>query len=186
MIRNADTPACVRGEPRIVQDAIDRYAKAYSDLQQLQEAAENLIPIGDQKTGCIGEFYVRLYLLSRFPDFKIRFGGHSQGGWDIEVTLPSGHPFRIQVKTVSAYSTTRRISPIGPGWDELLIVYLDATLRPAGFWIITDKSIVPTGNALKHCCSPRPGSTTSGSAAIPFGPNRISELLEAVNRAMAS
>ncbi len=159
-----------------IQIAIDRYAIAYSELQDLQVSTD-LIPIGDQKTGCIGEFYVRLYLGSRFPTAKIHFGGHSQGGWDIEIV--DGHQVRrIQVKTVSAHSTTRRISPIGSGWDQLFIIYLDKRLRPAGLWIITDNSIVAVGNRLMHCCCPSPGTKATGSASIPFGPDRVGELEE--------
>lgn len=169
-------------ELRSVQAAIERYAVAYDDLQRLQMST-SLIPRGDQKTGAIGEFYVRIYLAARYPQSAIRFGGHSQSGWDIEVEVEGGLR-RFQVKTVSAHSTTRRISPIGYGWDELLLVYLDTRLQPAGFWIVTDTSIVSDGVMLRHCCCPTPDATRHGSKVIPFGPDRIAELREAVSRAL--
>jgi hypothetical protein len=169
-------------ELQAVQSAIVRYASAYDELQRLQVGTK-VIPTGDQKTGCIGEFYARLFLADRYPDGMIRFGGHSQSGWDIEVDGPDGIR-RFQVKTVSAHSMTRRISRIAHGWDELLVVYLDTRLQPAGFWVITDKSIVEAGKFLRHCCSPQPGRPSGGSRAIPFGPDRIVELQKAVARAL--
>ena len=51
-------------EPRItrIKKAIADYAVAYNRLEKLQRSenqeADQLIPIGDQKTGAIGEFFV--------------------------------------------------------------------------------------------------------------------------------
>jgi hypothetical protein len=167
---------------RRVQAAIERYAVAYDDLQRLQHPG-GLIPPGDQKTGCIGEFYARLFLLARYPGAPVSFAGHSQSGWDMEVATSVGVR-RFQIKTVSAHSKTRRISPISSGWDELFVVFLDLSFQPAGFWVISDSSVVPEGSTLRHCCSPRPGFANAGSAKLPFGPDRVAELREAVLRAL--
>jgi hypothetical protein len=157
-----------------VIEAIRDYARAYARLQALQDPT-GLIPPGDQKTGCIGEFFVYLYLKSKHPDQTIRFAGHSNKGWDLEVGQ-HGRERRIQTKTVSAYSKTRRLSPISAGWHELFIVYLSRDLLPEGFWIVTDPGIVPGSGVLRHCSSPHPTGRHAGTAAIPFGKNRIDEL----------
>ena len=49
-----------------IQKSIEKYALSYAELQDWQENSE-IIPIGDQKTGCIGEFYAYLYLMKIFP-----------------------------------------------------------------------------------------------------------------------
>jgi hypothetical protein len=46
-------------EPFKILSAIDSYVSAYTTLQYLHENS-TLITEGDQKTGCIGEFYAYL------------------------------------------------------------------------------------------------------------------------------
>lgn len=100
-------------------------------------------------------------------------------GWDIELGQP-GKERRIQAKTVSAYSKTRRLSPISEGWHELFVVYLGRDLLLEGLWIVTDSGIVPKSGTLRHCSSPHPNGRHAGSASIPFGENRIDELTAVV------
>lgn len=140
-----------------IECAIEQYAKAYERLQDLQER-ESSIPKGDQKTGSIGEYYAYRYLSSAFPDSELTYGSHSEKGWDIHV---SGVDIKVQVKTVSAYSKTRTISPIHSGWDVLHIVYVNKALRPEGFWIIEDSRLVSGKSQLKgkkcrHPTKPKP------------------------------
>lgn len=154
-----------------IRSRIKAYAKAYSGLQKLQEES-CLIPEGDQKTGCIGEFYSYIYLLSKFPKGKFKYGRHSEKGWDIEICHGKTRS-RVQVKTVSAYSKKRTISPLHHGWDELHIIYLDREFCPAGFWIITDKSIVGKGEVKKGLKCREPGRDSTGSALLLFGDNEV-------------
>lgn len=164
--------------PHEIQAVIARYAEAYAALQQVQEQSP-LIPMGDQKTGAIAEFYARLYLGHRYPDARIAFGGHSESGWDLDLRRSGGMGFRIQVKGVSAFSTTRRISPIHLGWDQLYLVFLGRDFVPRGFWIVEDNAIMAAG-PLRHCCSPDPLRSHGGSKKLKLGANRIAELLAAV------
>jgi hypothetical protein len=154
------------------------YAMSYAKLQHQQETSP-LIPQGDQKTGCIGEFYAYLYLRAKYPDAKLTYGGHSEKGWDIKVEQPSGQ-WLVQVKTVSAYSASRTISPIHPGWDKLFLVYLDEEFVPRGFWVIPDNSIVSKGKVLKGCRCRKPDDASSGSAVIPWSDNKCGEFLALV------
>jgi hypothetical protein len=159
--------------------AICMYANAYSRLQDVQEQSA-LIPKGDQKTGCIGEFYGYLHLQRLHPDATLTYGGHSEKGWDILVTSAS-HNFRVQIKTVSAYSETRTISPIHHGWDELYVIYLNRSFVPCGFWVIADRTIVADNEVRKGCKCPMPSNPRSGSPSITFGTNRIAELTATLN-----
>ena len=173
---------CLKGrtlaETEQIQQAIAEYAAAYERLECLQHQSD-LIPIGDQKTGCIGEFYAYLYLAKKHPDAKLSYGGHNQKGWDIKVR--KGRRLRrVQVKTVSEYSKTRGISPVHHGWDELYVLYLGRDFKPLGFWVVRDKSIVRDGKPLKGCKCPTPDASSAGSGRIPFGENRVAELLRAL------
>ncbi len=91
------------------------------------------------------------------------YGNQSEKGRDIQVIQPDGDDFKVQVKTVSAYSTTRTISPLHHGWDELHLVYLNRMLQPERFWIVRDNSIVCDEKPLsgKKCSIPEKTGTGS-------------------------
>lgn len=162
--------------------SIAKYADAYSHLQKWQDKSR-LIPAGDQKTGCIGEFYACVYLNHAYPNAKLVFGSHSQKGWDIEVRQDGNQAVRVQVKTVSAYSKTRAISPIHHGWDKLFLIFLNTSFQPTGFWVIEDNSIISEGEVRKNCKCKDPGKPTSGSSSLPFGENLIASLQAALTEA---
>jgi hypothetical protein len=161
-----------------ILQSVARYAEAYSEIQSIQEESP-LIPEGDQKTGCIGELYGYLYLANANPGATLTYGSHSEKGWDIECET-EGRSKRIQIKTVSAYSKTRTISPIHHGWDELFIIYVDRNLAPTGFWIIADTAIVADGAVRKGCKCRDPDKVGTGSPTLPFGDNRIAEMRTAI------
>jgi hypothetical protein len=159
-----------------IQKAIAVYAVAYAQLQWWQEYHSQLIPPGDQKTGCIGEFYVYLYLMSKYPGISVTYAPPSNKAWDIAVWLPD-RVLHIQTKTFSAYSRTRRLSPVHHGWDELYVVYLSRAFQPIGFWIISDTSIVSAMTPRAGLAGPKIEETAVDQKAHPlFGKNRIDEL----------
>jgi hypothetical protein len=162
-----------------LQNAISHYAEAYRKIQDLQDSLP-WIPHGDQKTGCIGEYYAYAYLLSRYNEEKLTFGGHSEKGWDIKVN--DTPPWHIQVKTVSAFSKTRTLSPIHNGWQQLFIVFLNKALKPEGFWIVSDTTLPGANGKLQGAKCRLPGNDKTGSPAIPFGPNRVQEMLNALGK----
>jgi len=161
-----------------IQSAIAEYAQAYDRLQKLQEEMPWL-PGGDQKTGSIGEYYAYLYLLSLYDESCLSYGSHSEKGWDIKVEGESTS--YVQVKTVSAFSKTRAISPIHKGWDELYILYLNKSLKPEGFWIIDDRDISGAKESITSAKCQRPNNPVTGSSIIPFGKNHIEQLDAAVD-----
>jgi hypothetical protein len=155
-----------------IRSAIAAYAPTYAALQRLQVQG-GLLPPGDQKTGCIGEFYGQLYLMARSPKARIAFGGHSNKCWDFRVE-ENGRESLIQVKTVSQYSTTRLLSPLHHGWQELFVFFLDSDFLPTGFWIVADSSFVERSPRKGLRC-PTPDGKRLGSRAITFGVNRIQD-----------
>ncbi len=161
-----------------ILSAISKYATAYENLHRLQDTLA-WIPGGDQKTGCIGEYYAFLYLLQRWGEDRLSYGSHSEKGWDIRIA--GDPPTLVQVKTVSAFSKTRTISPIHQGWDELYIIYLSREMEPEGFWIIEDKDIFNGQETISSAKCRKPTSPATGSKSIPFGQNRVDDLVAAVS-----
>lgn len=166
-----------------ILEAIQNYGLAYGALQTIQEESD-LIPEGDQKTGCIGEFYVYQYLARHYLGADLKYGDHSQQGWDIDVNCGTGN-YKVQVKTVSAYSKTRGMSPLHDGWDKLFVVYLDRSFEPQGFWIIdhTKRIFCKKKAPLKGLRCPHPDTEKNqpGSKSICFGDNQIEKLRWALN-----
>jgi hypothetical protein len=157
--------------------SIRSYAGAYAEFQRLQDAHPRLLPLGDQKTGVIGEFYAMLFAQNFYPQSRVSFADPT-AAWDLEVSADTGGPdLRIQVKTASAYSRTRIITPIFPGWDYLYLLYVETTFAPLGFWIVTNPNIFGTREALRNQKMRLPTNPNSGSPAIPFGHNRVAELV---------
>ncbi len=159
--------------------SIREYAQAYARFQALQDAYPDQLPLGDQKTGVIGEFYAMLYARSIYSGCTLAFANPSES-WDIEIS--GDLDVRIQVKTVSDYSRTRIISPIFPGWDQLYLIFLDRELFPAGFWIVTKPDIFGEREVLKSQKMRNPAKPPSGSPNIPFGENLVAELLPLLDR----
>ncbi len=168
-------------EPNVLTDikcAIDQYAKAYLALEGLQDRFPDWLPKGDQKTGIIGEFYAKVYLAARYPGAEIHFGGHSQTGWDLVVKQEQ--KIKVQVKTVSAHSSSRRLTPIHPGWDVLYLMYLGRDLCPKGFWVIDDPNIIPDGGELIGKKMPLPGNPRTGSREFANRKDQLDSLLDSL------
>jgi hypothetical protein len=120
-------------------EVVKKYAEAYRDFENIQKAPDfDFIPeIGDQKTGVIGEAFIFEYFKRQgHPDLE--FGSAAQKAWDIKYPfgLAPNNVVLVQVKTVSAFSKTRTISPIhfAPDYCELYLVSLDEDLIPDNIW----------------------------------------------------
>ena len=167
-------------------DAIDQYAKAYGTLEQLQRTRTAEIPIGDQKTGVIAEFFARIYAKSRFPNATFEFGSASEHAWDIKVVLPGRPQIKVQVKAVSAHSQTSRVSPIHAGWHQLWLMRLDEHLRPQALWVIEAEKASWSQRLLKNRTMPKLGNAQSGSVELQGGTNETKAFLTALTIANPS
>ena len=156
-----------------IEDAISEYAAAYRRLEDLQRQGGPL-QIGDQKTGVIGEYYVYRYLQRKYPSASLRYGTHSEKGWDIEVS-EDRKKVQFQVKTVSAYSRTRGLSPIHSGNYFLYVVSLNAEFCPDGFWLVR-LAEYGDGTVMSGVKCPRPGVCGHISRGIRFGECLLPEL----------
>lgn len=107
-------------------EIIKLYSEVYFKFENFQKNKDNIfIPkTGDQKTGIIGEAVIFEYL-SRQNETGLHFGAHSEKGWDIESSK-----YRYQVKTVSAFSKTKILSPIHKGWNYLYLIQLNVNFLP--------------------------------------------------------
>lgn len=161
-------------------DAIGQYADAYARLERLQRSHPLEIPIGDQKTGVIAEFFARIYAKHRFPEAALEFGTASQHAWDIKILRPSQPEIKVQVKAVSAHSKTSRISPIHPGWHQLWLMRLDEHLRPHALWVVEAQDKVWSNYLLKNRTMPKLGNAKSGSVELRAATNETTLLLAAL------
>ena len=139
------------------ETAIEQYATAYERLDRIQKSQSEwngkdgkykLIPVGDQKTGAIGEYYALKYLRKHLKgsDDTVFIGKNpSQAGWDIvhckndsaccknpnEYAHENCHKY--SVKTVSSYSDAASCLvnfAAESVWSYLIIVRLDKCFRP--------------------------------------------------------
>lgn len=127
-------------------NAIKNYAIAYEILDDLQQIPNNnLIPIGDQKTGAIGEYIGKKILEGKFNsklDFVLN---PSNKGFDIE------HKSKFyQIKTISEFrnekdnDSKKKTSRIkiefekGKFLNGILILLLDKSLLKGCYYFITD------------------------------------------------
>jgi hypothetical protein len=121
--------------------AVKQYAEAYNQLEEIQKSKDkgfDFVPeIGDQKTGVIGEAFIFEYL-KRQGHPGLVFGTAAQKAWDIKYPfgLAPNEVVLVQVKTVSAFSKTKRVSPIhlAPNHCELYLVSLNEQLIPDNVW----------------------------------------------------
>jgi hypothetical protein len=132
------------------------------------------MPIGDQKTGVIAEFYSRIFAEAEFPGAQLVYGHPSEHVWDITIRRDHHPDHKIQVKSVSAHSKTSRISPVHPGWDELYLMRLDENFHPIGFWTLLARAV--DWSSQKLGASTMPGAGRKGSSVYNNAISRIDEL----------
>jgi hypothetical protein len=166
-----------RADIAAVARAIADYAPAYQALDNLQRSMSSLVPVGDQKTGVIAEFFARLYAHWRFKGCRSRYGHPSHPSIDIEVTPPGRRPLNIQVKAVSAFAQKSRISPVKTGWHELWLMRLDQRFYPIGFWVLT-RDQARWRRSKTSLTMPVRGAPQSGSQCLWGAEDRYSELVE--------
>jgi hypothetical protein len=162
-------------------DAIAEYAISYATLERLQRGAGALMPVGDQKTGVIAEFYARIFAETEFPDSTLVYGTPSEHAWDITVRRSDQDDHKIQVKAVSAHSQTSRVSPIHPGWQEVYLIRLNDEFWPIGFWTLQASSV--SWSTSKLNASTMPGNGKSGSAVFSDAVDRLEDMEARLNAA---
>ncbi|MDR3302401.1 MAG: hypothetical protein LBT01_07740 [Spirochaetaceae bacterium] len=113
--------------------AVERYAEAYNVLEEMQRNdAFDYVPIGDQKTGVIGEAFIFEYL-KRQGRTNLVFGNPAQKLWDMKYSAPNGE-ILVQVKTASAFAKFKKFSQIHLTPNELYLVSLNKQLIPDNLW----------------------------------------------------
>lgn len=168
-----------------VQDAfraIRQYAIAYKKLEEIQRAgAVEDLPIGDQKTGVIAEFYARIYAKQAYA--RVDTGHSTQSEWDLKVSSSKTGKFEaVQVKAVSDFSQTRRVSPIHPGWDQLWLICLNARLEPYSFKIIRRQQVEWAGSTMKNRVMPGGPDNKAGSTEFQVAEDQTEAMLSAIRR----
>lgn len=179
---------------------ISDYALLYKRFEKIQGPENDaMLPVGDQKTGVIGEYYAKCYIEQVFNGGKTISYQPSGSDYDLEYKNKSGDSVKVQVKAVSWHSCTRTISPVklldekGKHlFDELYLISLDENFLPDGFWINDYKLITKRikeknkKNKNKIEGSFMKGKSKSkeseGSGYFDFTNDKVKELREAIAR----
>ena len=179
---------------KLIKNLIQQYAEVYALFENFQK--DNHIPIGDQKTGVIGEYYAYCFYKNQ-PSVKHLDYALSGKSFDLILTLKNGTEKLIQVKCVSAHSKSRRIAPININdtkkkpFDELMLLDLDESFKPVGMYINSfeelKERIMSNTKQMKRVIGATMkgtfgynGKSTKGSGIINWDDNRVGELLELI------
>jgi hypothetical protein len=120
-------------------------------------------------------------LASIGPRGTLKFGHHSQKGWDIKVERPGGETLYVQVKTASEFGSGK-LSKICPPssrraragedevpdyWNRLWLIWLDRQLCPETLWMLLPQHVrFNRAEYLEGKTIRRPNFPTSGSACF--------------------
>lgn len=138
---------------------IENYANAYEELDNFQKEIntstgeilhQEIIPIGDQKTGAIGEYFGKIILskILKTDIENLTFCGHSEKGRDVKF-VNNGEKKYYQIKTISAYNKYKKTSKLNHNNSDskasingLLIVYLEKSLLDGCFYYFDEEGIL--------------------------------------------
>jgi hypothetical protein len=178
----------------IVEELINNYALVYGQFEALQKDNNNsILPIGDQKTGVIGEYYAKKYIEKTFTFGKSIPYAKAGADYDLLYHDKKGNPIKVQVKVVSAHSKTRTISPLklkdskgNPLFDFLYLIALDMNFRPVNFWINpfnviakeANGKVVIQGSKMKGIYE---NKDINGSKYFDFTEDKVNEMLGALD-----
>jgi len=124
---------------------IKKYAEAYKNLEDFQRDNKSIIPIGDQKTGCIGEFIGKKILEEKFNTKLSFISNPSNKGYDIKYQNKY-----YQIKTISEFrnknesESKKKTSQINIQFNQdkcltgVLIIVLEKTLLDGHYYFIND------------------------------------------------
>lgn len=114
--------------------AIEAYALAREQLEQLRQASPELMPGGENLPVAAAEFYALLFARCHHPSAKVSFTAAGDAAARIRVSRKNKPVHTIQVRAASPHTAAAPLARIDPGWDELHLVRLDKLLYPVGFW----------------------------------------------------
>lgn len=175
-----------KSKKKTINELICRYARVYSDFEKLQNYEDgSILPIGDQKTGVIGEYYAKCFAETIYPTIRYANPGEP---YDLVVVKNDKIDVRIQVKCVSAHFKTRTIAPLtmlrngDDAFDELYLISLDKDFLPEGFYInsILDLKSRNQGQKTRRIGLKMKGENQIGSSFLDFSQNKVDELRKVI------
>lgn len=121
---------------------IQKYSEIYSGFENLQK--RKILSGGDQKTGVIGEYYVKTYLERKYTG-KITECNYANPGQPFDISYKlNKRLYKVQVKTISDHSETRTIAQLNLDkrpFDHLYLLSLNNDFKPNRLYICTYDSI---------------------------------------------
>jgi len=162
-------------EPEI-DKAINRYGEAYCKLWEQVRDNPNEFPSGVVSSGTIAEYWVKKYLEWKYNNSNVSFGLPTQKSWDIKVTYKDGKEVLYQVKSVSLFNKSRKLSPLVKGFDKLIVISLDCDFFPFQAYVFQDASVLNGEHNVQALVVPDPDNKRKrGSKVFSLAENIHSE-----------
>lgn len=125
-----------------IDRALDAYGKACQSLWEQVHANPTAFPSGAVTSGTIAEYYAKKYLEMKYDDHDISFGNSNGKSWDIRVSRSYDKDILFQVKSISRYNKSRKLSPLVKGFDQLIVITLDYDYFPLQAFLFDDPSVL--------------------------------------------
>lgn len=161
--------------------AIFAYARANADLWALIQEHPNYFPRGVISCGSIAELYTLMYLKRLRKTETVKYGRSNEKAWDLEVLLKGGKLIKYQVKAVSPYNKSRRITNLVTGFDYLIVMEFEECFFPTNVYLFEDAKVFLTPKKIKTLTVPDLGhASRCGSAVFRYARNIKDEFWEAL------
>lgn len=162
----------------VIDKAIDGYGKAYLKLWEQVKANPHEFPSGVVSAGTIAEYYAKKYLENKYEGTDVSFGSPNEKAWDIRVTSSNGMNTLYQVKSISLFNKSRKLSPLVKGFDRLIVISMDCDFFPFQVYLFKDASVLFGENRVTALTVPNPDSgRETGSKVFSFAENIHEEFL---------
>lgn len=125
-----------------IYEALTAYEEAYHKLWTQIQNHPDEFPQGAISPGTIAEYYVKKYLEAKYPDSEVVFGSSNEKSWDIKVKKPNDDVIFYQVKSISGFNKTRKLSRLERGFDKLIVIDMDCTFFPTQAFMFEDTSVL--------------------------------------------
>ena len=142
-------------EMNIYED-ITAYGKAYSRLWEHVQENPDQFPSGSISVGTIAEYYAKKFLEEKHRGSRVSFGRANEKSWDIQVLSINGEKTLYQVKSISLFNKTRKLSPLVEGFDSLIVISMDCEFMPFQVYLFEDSKVLFGENKVTALTVPNP------------------------------
>ncbi|WP_298941385.1 hypothetical protein [uncultured Psychromonas sp.] len=112
-----------------IEISLEKYVQGYNSLWNQVNKNNSEFPKGSVSIGTIGEYYAKKYLEEKYADSIVEYGRANEKSWDIKVKNGDSQVL-FQVKSTSVFNSSRTLSKLNRGFDQLIVINLDRDFFP--------------------------------------------------------